>query len=108
MKMQSIRRSEGIKIARRLKKQLQSAGIAFDAIYLFGSVARDEAHEWSDIDVAILCKPFRETRHEENMEIRRARWDIDVRIEPFCLHPEDFQNKYFGLAQEIKRTGVEV
>ena len=101
-------RSSGLKAAKQLKERLIVEGIPFDSLYLFGSVARDDAHEWSDIDVAILCQPFRATRHEENMEIRRIRRGIDVRIEPVCLHPEDFRNKYFGLAQEIERTGVQI
>ena len=108
MQRTPISRSAGIEKVRELKGQMLADGIVFDAIYLFGSVARDTAHEWSDIDVAIVCEPFKSSRHEENMEIRRIRRDIDVRIEPICLHPEDFQNKYFGLPHEIRRTGVEV
>ena len=80
MKRVVPKRSEGLKKAQELKKRLLAEGIRFDAIYLFGSVAREQAHLWSDIDVAIVCKPFLETRHEENMIVCRLRRDIDVRI----------------------------
>jgi hypothetical protein len=42
------------------------------------------------------------------MTLWRARRNIDLRIEPVCLHPEDFDNTLFGLAQEVRRSGVEV
>lgn len=101
-------REEGVRIARHLKRELLAAGLPVDGLYLYGSVARGTARVWSDIDIAVVCAPFRETRHEENMEVRKIRRGIDVRIEPICLHPEDFENRLFGLAQEVRRTGVAV
>ena len=59
-------------------------------LLVYGSVARDQATEDSDLHIAVVCAPFRSTRHEENMELRRVRRDIDARISPYCLHPEDF------------------
>lgn len=107
MKRQILHREDGLRKVRQLKERLKTEGVPFDAIYLYGSVARNQAHEWSDIDVAIVGVPFRATRHEENMVVRLLRRDIDSRIEPICLHSEDFQNVYFALAREIERTGVE-
>ncbi len=101
-------RAEGLQKAKLLKEMLIGADVPVQHIFLYGSVARNNAHEWSDIDIAVFCTPFRKTRHEENMEVRRMRREIDIRIEPICLHPEDIQNRYFGLPKEIQRTGVEV
>lgn len=103
-----MKREEGIAAARLLRGKLLKENVPVRQVILFGSVARDEAHEWSDVDVAVVCDPFAATRHEETMTVRRARRDIDIRISPICLHPVDFQNKYFALAAEISRTGVEV
>lgn len=108
MKRTPLNRTTGIRKARQLKTELVAQGVQFTAMYLYGSVAQNRANEWSDIDIAIICRPFKSSRHEENMEIRRIRRKIDVRIEPICLHLEDFQNKYFGLPHEVKKTGVEV
>ncbi len=108
MTREPLNRNAGIRKVQQLKKQLTAGGVLFDAIYLYGSVARGEAHEWSDIDVAIFCQPFKSSRHEENMEVRKIRRNIDVRIEPICIHPDDFQNKFFGLPREIEKTGVKV
>ena len=108
MTQKPLQLEDGIRVVRRLKEALAAEGLPVDTVYLYGSVARNQAHEWSDIDVAVLCPRFRSSRHEENMEVRRIRRGIDVRIEPICLHKDDFENRLFGLAQEVKRTGVEV
>jgi len=99
---------EALSLARRLREKLQSERIPVRDLILFGSIVRGEQHPWSDIDIAILCEPFLPTRHEENMEVRKARRNIDVRISPLCLHPKDFQNRYWRLPKEIARNGVKV
>jgi predicted nucleotidyltransferase len=108
MKRTPLNRQAGLHAAKLLKERLLAAGIPVRTLYLYGSVARGQAHEGSDVDIAVICAPFRETRHEENMEVRRIRRDIDVRIEPICLHADDFDKPYFALPHEIRRTGVEV
>ena len=101
-----MKQSEGIALARTLKVRLQAAGYPVHQVYLFGSVAKGTTHRGSDIDVAVLCEPFLPTRHEENMVVRRLRRDLDLRIEPVCLHPADFENRYSTLIQEVKRDGI--
>jgi len=103
-----MNRTEGIRLAKSLKYRLQAAGYPVREVYLFGSVAKGAAHPGSDIDVAVVCDPFRPTRHEENMAVRRVRRTLNLRIEPVCLHPEDFENRYSTLIQEVKRHGVAV
>lgn len=77
-------------------------------VFLFGSYARGKPHKESDIDIAVVCKPFRRTRHEENVEFLSAGHDIDLRIETICLHPEDLENKYSTIVQEVKKYGMPV
>ncbi len=101
-------RDEGLRLVRRLRDRLVQHRLPVRQVYLFGSVAKGESHAWSDIDVAVICDPFKESKHEENMEVRKARRDIDIRISPICLHPEELQNKYSTIAQEVQRHGVSV
>lgn len=103
-----MKTTEGIHLARRLKTTLQQKGVPLRNVYLFGSVARGVATERSDIDIAVVCEPYRESKHEENVEFLLASKDVDLRIETVCLHPEDFENKYFTLAQEVRRYGIPV
>lgn len=101
-------RKEGLRLVRQLRDKLVREQLPVQQVLLFGSVAKGESHAWSDIDVAVICDPFRETKHEENMEVRKARRDIDIRISPICLHPADLENKYSTIAQEVQRHGVPV
>jgi predicted nucleotidyltransferase len=45
-------------LARRLVQCLERAGIVVEALYLFGSHARDEATEDSDIDILLVSPSF--------------------------------------------------
>jgi predicted nucleotidyltransferase len=103
-----MKRQTGLTLARRFRDLLLQEGIPVQHTIVYGSVARDEATADSDLDVAVVCEPFLPDRMEETMTLWRARRDIDLRIEPVCLHPDDFDNTLFGLAQEVRRTGVEV
>lgn len=103
-----LNRNQGLALARNLRKELERRHLPIQQVILFGSVARNAAHEGSDIDIAIICAPFRAARHDEDMEIRTARRNIDSRISPICLHPEDLENAAFGLAQEVKKYGIPV
>jgi predicted nucleotidyltransferase len=103
-----MNRKEGLALARAFQTLLKQRGIPVVKVLLYGSVASESADGESDIDIAVICRPFRPTRHEENMELRRARRSLDVRISPYCLHPEDFTQNFFPLAREIERTGIAV
>ena len=98
----------GIRVARTLGKRLHKRGYPIRSIRLFGSVAQGKAHKWSDIDIAVICDPFLESKYDEKHIFAKEGRDIDVRVEIICFHPEDFKNKYFTLAKEVERYGVEV
>ena len=101
-----MNKEDGMALARSFKKKLIAKGIPIHVLYLFGSVAQGTMRRDSDIDIAVVCEPFRKTRHEENVEFLRTRRDVDLRIETVCLHPEDMDNRYSTIAQEVKRCGT--
>lgn len=103
-----MKREDALRLARQLKQRLLDRQLPIRQMLLYGSAATGKMHEWSDIDIAIVCEPFRESRHEERMEFRRARRDIDERIEPISFHPEDLENKYSTIVQEVKKHGIPV
>jgi predicted nucleotidyltransferase len=100
--------SEGIALASALKEKLLAKGLPVHHVFLFGSFAQGKTHDWSDVDIAVVCDKFRDTRHEENVEFLSVGHDIDLRIETVCLHPEDFENKYSTLVSEVKKHGISV
>ena len=99
-------RNEGLQLARELSDALRAKGYPVRDVFLFGSVAKGTASADSDIDLAIVCQPFRSSRAAENGEFLWVSKDVDLRIETVCLHPEDFDNRYSTLAQEVKRYGI--
>ena len=103
-----MKKEEGLSVARKFRIALAVAGLPVQRVLVYGSVAHGTSTEDSDLDIAVICAPFRETRHDENMVLRTVRSDIDLRISPYCFHPDDFHKEWFGLAQEVERTGVEV
>lgn len=108
MKRLAPTKADALRLLQKLKKHLVDRGIPVREVYLFGSLARNEPHEWSDIDVAIVHDQFADDRFEERAMVLQAEGDIDVRIETICLHPEDLANKYSTIVQEIKKEGIAV
>jgi uncharacterized protein len=74
--------------------------------YLFGSFARGQEREDSDIDIAVILENMPDffSVQKQLMKLRRK---IDLRIEPHPIMEKDFnfQNPF---ASEIKTTGVEI
>ena len=103
-----MKRSQGIIIAQKFRDALLAKGYPVHRVLLFGSVARDQATEDSDLDIAVICDPFLATRQEENIAMRELCWDVDVRIEPFSLHLDDFKKPFFALSYEVEREGVTI
>lgn len=100
---------EGILAAERLKKAIEKRkDIKLHGVFLFGSVARKESHEWSDIDIAVVCDPFERSKVKEAVTFFALNPERDVRMSIVVLHPKEMENKYFTIAQEIKRDGVAV
>ncbi len=99
---------DGLHLARRLEALLRQRGYPVERVLLFGSVARGEAHAGSDVDLAVVCRPFGPSRSEENGEFLWLAKDIDHRIETICLHPEDLTDNYSTLAREVARDGIAV
>ena len=75
-----------------------------ERIILFGSAARDELHEASDIDVAVIAD-FPESYFERLIAIRRL---TDLPIEPWAYTPAEFAEMVragSSFAQEILTSG---
>ena len=83
-----------------------------DFIILFGSYAKGDPHEYSDIDLAIVSKELDPKKPRwENIKLIEERanlsFDPDLQLIPFTT--ENFQNDndspIRSFIQEIKKTG---
>jgi len=72
-----------VTVVNRYLHALRGAGIVVDQAVLFGSQARGEAHEWSDIDLLIVAAQFDDRRDRSTVNLL---WQlaarVDSRIEP--------------------------
>lgn len=103
-----MKQSSAIIVAKKFRSVLEQEGIHIESMILFGSLARKEETIDSDIDIAVVCKPFLPHRMDEMGRLSYIANTLDTRIETITLHPEDLENKYSTLVQEIKRDGIPV
>ena len=75
-------------------------------VYLFGSFAKGDEREESDIDVAIILNNMTDVFSTQR-ELMRLRRKVDLRIEPHPINEKDF-NILNPFAFEIQQTGIEI
>ncbi len=79
---------------------------SFAKIILFGSYAKGNFNEDSDIDIAIVLKDFKNLI-EIQLDLMRLRRKIDSRIEPHPFRERDF-NKTNPIVNEIMMHGKDI
>ena len=98
---------KAVRLVKEYIEELERNKIPIRKAILFGSYAKGQAKEESDIDVALLSEVFSGDRFEDRRKIVPMRRKIDNRIEPLPFKPEDFESGGI-LAEEIKKTGIVV
>jgi hypothetical protein len=91
--------------AQLFAQELQKLGIRPQQVVLFGSYARNEQREESDIDVAIVSPDFWAVRCVPDGSPTSS--ISFFYIEPHTFSPEQFTD-WNPFVQEIKRTGIVV
>ena len=86
----------------KLKKEINVIDV-----YLFGSYAKGNYHNDSDIDIAVISDQFKGDCIEDRLLLMRLRRDIDLRIEPHPFRPEDFTDEN-PFVKEIKEYGIRI
>ncbi len=95
-------KSLAIEIAKRLEPQVH-----LQKVVLFGSYARGNAHEWSDIDFALISNDFKNMNHSHLIAFLVSKLkDIDSRIEVLTYSLDEYEiASHLTFLGEIKRTG---
>ncbi len=79
-----------------LLRGLRRSGIIIERVYLFGSYARGDYLENSDVDLIIVSSSFRGMRFLDRLDlVYRVEWKLDISpwIEVIPLTPEEFEEK---------------
>ena len=103
-----VNQSAALKIVHDYLHEIRALGVGVRQAFLFGSFARNQQHEWSDIDVALVADDF----------IGIAALDKDrfrllhllpkfINIETHTFPTVRFE-KGDPFIEEIKKTGIEI
>jgi len=89
-------------------ESIRSQSISLRKVILFGSYARNEQRQFSDIDVALVADEFTGFGFQDVGLLGEAAAQREfVDIEPHTFSPEQFTD-WNPFVQEIKRTGIVV
>ena len=92
-----------LKIAKQFVETLPKE-YAVKKAFLFGSYAKGSAHDYSDIDVALVLKKC-ESRYETMVKLMLIGMKLDISIEPHPMSEKDFKEGS-SLINEIKKHGI--
>ncbi|HZV47780.1 MAG TPA: nucleotidyltransferase domain-containing protein, partial [Thermodesulfovibrionales bacterium] len=76
-----------VEAVRRYIQELQRNNIPIQGAVIFGSYAKGDPKEESDIDIALVSTAFTGDRFEDRRKIVPFRRKIDNRIEPIPFRP---------------------
>ena len=97
-----------VKIVRKCLAALPGYGIHAQKAVLYGSYARGEEREESDIDILVIAPEFDETRSVDVVKkLWRATSAADNRIEPVaCGEKEWVENDSCTIIEMARREGI--
>ncbi|MFH1194062.1 MAG: nucleotidyltransferase domain-containing protein [bacterium] len=86
---------------------LKQNNIHLKNVYLFGSYAKGNFTEWSDIDLALVSEYFEGIRFYDRDKIRILILSISSHLEILPFNPRDFsvENPF---AREVIETGIQL
>lgn len=100
---------EIVKKIEEFVKALKRNKINVAKVILYGSRVSGKAHEYSDIDVAIVSPDFGKDRFEEGVRLFKIACKIDSLIEPVPISLESYEkDTWVPLIYEIRENGIEL
>ena len=75
---------------------------------IFGSQVKGTALPYSDIDVCLVSEHFPEPVQAIRLKLEKVSKQYDDRIEVHPMRPEDYNNRFYTFAREIKTHGIVV
>jgi predicted nucleotidyltransferase len=101
-------KKEAERIIQKIKEFKKKIGV--EKIIIFGSFARGEFKEDSDIDLILIGKKFRGKDPFKRSKGLWLKWDLGLPVDFLCYTPEEFEElkKKVSIVSEAVREGIEV
>jgi len=101
-----VTQNAAIEEVKDFARKVRELGIHLRKVILFGSYARNEQRQWSDIDVALVADEFSGIGFDDIGLLGKALIKhIDIQPQTY---PTDYFNEDDPFLDEIKRTGIEI
>ncbi|RPH32760.1 MAG: nucleotidyltransferase domain-containing protein [Bacteroidales bacterium] len=101
-----VTREIAINTAESFVRDCKSSGLTFYKVLLFGSTAKNKAHEWSDIDLLLISDQFGDNIFE-NLKLYSR---INIKYPIIETHP--YPTKYYkegdDFIKEISKESIEI
>lgn len=91
------------------KKELNKK-VDIDKMIFFGSRAKGKAKKWSDVDLIVVSKKFKNIKSYKRAKGFRDYWELNYPIDFLCYTPKEFEKKKRenGIVQQAVKEGVEL
>lgn len=101
-----VTRESAINTAKLFVNDCQANGLTFNKVLLFGSVAKNMTHEWSDIDLLLVSDQFSDNVFE-NLKLYSK---INIKYPLIETHPYPTKYYYEGddFIKEISKESIEI
>lgn len=95
---------------RRFLRRLRQSPYHIERAIIFGSRARGDHLEESDLDLILVSRDFKGVFFTDRSSQVHRYWDGDLGLEVLCYTPEEFEKKrrMIGLVQDAIREGIEI
>jgi predicted nucleotidyltransferase len=100
-------KNDALKISREYLKRVRKSNLDFTEAWLFGSYARGNQHENSDIDIAIVLNESGTHTFETDIQLMVIRTGEETLIEPHAFTKDEFTSNV-PIVNQIMRYGERI
>jgi len=100
-------KKSALDIVTRFRKAVESRGIAVNKLILYGSYARGDYREGSDIDLILISEDFKKHDYWSRIDIlSEAIYEVFAPIEVVCFTPEEWASETSPLFDFAKQGEI--
>jgi predicted nucleotidyltransferase len=100
-------KSDALRISKGYLQRVQNSDLGFSEAWLFGSYAKGNQHDNSDIDIAIILKDNVSHTFETEVKLMVIRKGDETLIEPHAFTKDEF-NYSVPIVNQIIKYGVRI